>query len=229
MNPKPIIIAILFIISGIFYYQITDATPTLETYQVSRIIDGDTLDLTTDQRVRLKGINTPESSMPYYQEAKQLLQNLVQNKSIEIESYGTDKYGRILAHLFLNDKNINKEILQQGLATLYYYEHDTHYEEYAEAEEFARLNQKGLWKKSPNTNCIELIELKTDEPELLILENKCNKELNITFKDDATHIYKETLKSKSIFTKEFSHIWNTDGDSIYIRDNEGLLIFYRYN
>jgi len=229
MNPKPIIIAILFITSGIFYYQITDATPTLETYQVSRIIDGDTLDLTTDQRVRLKGINTPESSMPYYQEAKQLLQSLVQNKSIEIESYGTDKYGRILAHLFLNDKNINKEILQQGLATLYYYEPDQHYEELKQAEEFARLNQKGLWKKSPNTNCIELINLKTDEPELLILENKCNKEINITFKDDATHIYKETLKPNSILTKEFSHIWNTDGDSIYIRDSEGLLIFYRYN
>jgi len=229
MNPKPIIITILFITSGIFYYQITDATPTLETYQVSQIVDGDTLDLATGQRVRLKGINTPESSMPFYQEAKTFLQSLTQNQSIEIQSYGTDKYGRILAHLFLNDKNINKEILQQGLATLYYYEHDIHYKEYAKAEEFARLNQKGLWKKSPNTNCIELIELKTDEPELLILQNNCNKELNIIFKDDATHIYKETLSPNSIFTKTFSHIWNTDGDSIYISDEQGLLTFHRYN
>ena len=229
MRLKPIIIAILFITSGIFYHNFTDATPTLETYQVSRIIDGDTLDLTTNQRVRLKGINTPESSMPYYTEAKTFLQSLAQNKSIEIESYGTDKYGRILAHLFINDKNINKEILQQGLATLYYYEPDQHYEELKEAEEFARLNNKGLWEKSPNTNCIKLIELKTDEPELLILQNNCNKELNIIFKDDATHIYKETLNPNSIFTKTFSHIWNTEGDSIYIRDTEGLLIFYRYN
>ncbi len=118
MNPKPIILIILFITSGIFYYQITDAAPTLETFQVQRIIDGDTLDLTTEQRVRLKGINTPESSMPFYQEAKTLLQSLAQNKSVQIQNYGTDKYGRILAHIFINEKNINAQILQQGLATL---------------------------------------------------------------------------------------------------------------
>ena len=228
MDPKPIIIAILFITSGIFYYQITDTISTTETFQVQRIIDGDTLDLETGVRVRLLGINTPETSMQFYQEAKTFLESLVQNQSIKVESYGTDKYSRTLAHIFLNDKNINKEILQQGLGTLYYYEHDSYYEELKQAEEFARLNQKGLWKKSPNTNCIELIELKTDEPEKLTLQNKCNKELEISFKDDATHIYKETLEPNSIFTKEFSHIWNTEGDSIYIRDSEGLLLFYRY-
>ena len=229
MDPKPIILILLFVISGIFYYNLTDATPTQETFQVSRIIDGDTIDLSNNQRVRLKGINTPESSMPYYQEAKQSLLNLIQNKSVQLESYGTDKYGRILAHIFLNKQNINKEILQQGLGTLYYYEHDIHYEELKQAEEFARLNQKALWKKSPNENCLELIELKIDEPERLTLQNKCDKILNITFKDDATHIYKETIQPNSIFTKKFSHIWNTDGDSIYISDTEGLLIFHRYN
>jgi len=229
MNPKPIIILILFITSGIFYYQITDATPSIKTFQTQRIIDGDTIELTTEQKVRLKGINTPESNMPFYQEAKQFLISKTQNKTIQIQSYGTDKYGRILAHIFINEKNINKEILQQGLATLYYYEPDQHYDELKKAEEFARLNQKGLWKKSPDTNCIELIKLKTNEPELLILQNNCDKELNITFKDDATHIYHETLKPNSTFTKTFSHIWNTNGDSIYISDEQGLLIFHRYN
>jgi len=228
MRIKPLIIATIFIISGVFYYNLTDTKSDTETFQISRIIDGDTLDLATGQRVRFKGINTPESTMQLYQEARDFLQNLVQNKSVQIESYGTDKYGRTLAYVFLNDKNINKEILQQGLATLYYYEHDSHYEELKQAEEFARLNQKGLWEKSPNANCLKLIELKTDEPEKLILQNICNKELNITFKDDATHIYKEIIGPNSIFTKEFSHIWNTDGDSIYVRDTEGLLIFYRY-
>ena len=228
MNPKPIIILILFITSGIFYYQITDATPATETFQVQRIVDGDTIDLSTGQRVRLKGINTPESSMPYHSEAKSFLQNLAQNKSVQLESYGTDKYGRTLAYIFLDDKNINKQILQQGLGTLYYYEPDIHYEELKQAEEFARLNQKGLWQKSPDANCIELIELKTDEPEKLTLQNNCNKELDITFKDDATHIYHETIKPKSTFTKTFSHIWNNDGDSIYIRDTDGILLFYRY-
>jgi len=224
-----LIFLILFAISGIFYYQITDATPGLETFQVDRVIDGDTLELSTGERVRLKGINTPESKMPYYQEAKIFLQSIAQNKSVQLEDHGTDKYGRTLAYIFLNKENINAQILKQGLATLYYYEHDDHYEELREAEELARINKKGLWKESPNANCIEILEFKTDEPELLILENKCNKELDITFKDDANHIYHEALKSNSKLTKEFSHIWNTDGDSIYIHDSQGLLTFYRYN
>jgi micrococcal nuclease len=228
MRIKPIIIAILFIASGILYYSLTSEKTTTETYRISNIVDGDTLDLSTGQRVRLKGINTPETSMSYYSEAKQLLQNLVQNKSVQLESYGTDKYGRILGYIFLNGENINQKILERGLGTLYYYEHDSYYKELEEAEEFARMNKKGLWEISPNAYCIELIELRTNEPEKLTLQNKCNKELEITFKDDATHIYKETLSPNSIFTKEFSHIWNTEGDSIYIRDSEGLLMFYRY-
>jgi len=229
MNLKSIILLILFITSGTLYYQFTDTPPSLETYEIQKIIDGDTLELSTGERVRLKGINTPESSMPYYTEAKTFLQSIVQNKLIQIENHGTDKYGRILAHIFINNRNVNAQILEQGLATLYYYESDSHYDELKEAEEFARQNQKGLWQKSTNAHCIKLVQLKTDEPELLILQNKCNKQLNIIFKDDATHIYHETINPNSFLTKTFSHIWNTDGDSIYIRDSEGLLIFHRYN
>ena len=228
MNYKIIILAIFFVVSGTFYYQITGATIITETVQIGRVIDGDTLETTSGQKIRLLGINTPESSMPFFEEATDFLKNLAESNSIQIESHGTGKYGRTLAYVFINDKNINKELLLNGLDTLYYYEHDDHYSELKKAEEFARLNQKGLWKKSPNSNCLELIKLKTDEPEQLVLKNNCNTELNIIFKDDATHIYRETINSNSVFTKTFSHIWNDAGDSIYIRDDKGLLIFYRY-
>jgi endonuclease YncB( thermonuclease family) len=227
MRTKTIIITILFVTSAIFYYQITDAT-TIQEHKVTRIIDGDTIKLENGQTIRLKGINTPEKSMPFHTEATNFLTKLVQNKTIQIETYGTDKYGRTLAHIFLDNKNINEQILTQGLATLYYYNPDKHYEKLKQAEEFARLNQKALWQKSPNTNCIEIIEFKTDEPESLTIQNKCNKILEITFKDDATHIYHATLAPNSAFTQNTSHIWNTDGDSIYIRDKKGLLLFHRY-
>jgi endonuclease YncB( thermonuclease family) len=228
MRPKHIIITILFITSGIFYYQITDATPNLQTFQISRVVDGDTVRLTNGATLRLIGINTPEKNMPLFNQAKNFLTILIQNKEVQIQSFGIDKYGRTLAFIFLNDKNINTQILQQGLATLYCYENDPCLDELKQAEEFARINQKALWKKSPDTNCIELIQLKTDEPEKLILQNTCDKQLNITFKDDATHIYHETLNPNSIFTKQFSHIWNTNGDSLYVTDKQGLLIFHRY-
>jgi len=164
-----------------------------------------------------------------HQYVPQFLQNLVQNKSIQIESYGTDKYGRILAYIFLKNKNINKEILQQGLATLYYYEHDSHYEELEKAEEFARLNQKGLWEKSKNEMCLEIIEFDyiSEGGEKLVLKNHCNP-MEVIIKDDATHIYRETLP-KGIWEKSFNKIWNDAGDTLYVSDEEGLLIFHRYN
>jgi len=234
METKTIIIIILFIISGIFYYQIGDTTTKSKIFQVERVIDGDTLILTNEQRIRLKGINTPEKSMPFYNEATKFLKN-TENKSVTIKSYGVDKYGRTLAYVFLDNKNINKEILSRGLGTLYYYGEDDYYLELKQAEESARLNNNGLWKKSQNADCIELIELKYKEQpkrctnnEFLELKNSCNKELNIIIKDDARHTYKETIKSNSIFTKNFSCIWNNDGDSVYIRDNDGLILFYRY-
>lgn len=229
MNLKPTILTILILTSGIFYYQITgDAIFKTENVIVQRVIDGDTLELQNGQKVRLLGINTPEKSMTLSFEATNFLKNLAENKTLRLESQGIDKYGRTLAYLFTNNQNINRLILQEGLGTLYYYEKDKHYKELKQAEEFARLNKKGLWEKSPNENCIKIVELKTNEPEKLTLQNNCDKNIPIMFKDDATHIYQETLRPNSIFTKESSHIWNDEGDSLYVWDSEGLLVFYRY-
>ncbi|MEA3248591.1 MAG: thermonuclease family protein [Nanoarchaeota archaeon] len=234
MKLKRIFLVVLFVSSCIFYYQLTEETIITTNTIVARVIDGDTLELTNGQKVRLKGINTLEKSMPFNQEATEFVKQLVENKSISVENHGIDKYGRTLAYISIKEKNINEEILKEGLGTLYYYEKDDHYEELKQAEEFARLNNKGLWKKSPNANCLKLIQLKyQEEPtrcsddELLVLENLCD-EMRIIIKDDATHIYKETIP-QGIFTKKFSCIWNDAGDSLYVYDEKGLLIFYRYS
>ncbi|MBS3087262.1 thermonuclease family protein [Candidatus Pacearchaeota archaeon] len=228
MNLKHILITILFLTSLIFYYNLTDLNPKTTTAQVTKIIDGDTLQTSANQTIRLLGINTPEKNEPFYQEAKTHLNNLVQNQTIQIESEQQDKYGRTLAYIFLNNQNVNAQILKQGLATLYYYDHDSHYEELKKAEEFARLNQLGIWEPSPNAPCIQVTEFKTTEPESLTLQNTCPIQINLTYKDDATHIYKTTLSPDSIYQNNFSHTWNTEGDSIYIYDNQGLILFQRY-
>ncbi|NPE26736.1 hypothetical protein HNV12_01895 [Methanococcoides sp. SA1] len=224
---KKLIILTLFLTSGFLYYNLTLESPDLITAQVTRVIDGDTLELNNQTKVRLLGINTPESNQPYYSEAKQFLsQTLAQ--TILLESHGPDKYQRTLGYIFLQDQNINQQILSQGLATLYYYEKDHHYKSLKEAEEQARLMQLGIWKKSPDAHCIKIITFKTSEPEQLTLQNTCNKNLSISYKDDATHIYQATLSPKEIYTKTFSHIWNDEGDTLYIYDSEGLLAFQRY-
>ncbi len=232
---KKLIIIFLVISSGIFYYTLTGSVVYEEfTSKVIRVIDGDTFE-TDIGKIRLKGINAPEKSMFLYEESKNFLKNTIANKTIALESYSIDKYGRTLAYAFYNGKNINEEILKEGLGTLYYYEKDSHYKKLEKAEEFARLNEIGIWKKSADSYCLELIKLKYKESpkrctnnELLILKNNCEKDFTLLIKDDATHIYREKISANSIFSKNFSCIWNDEGDSLFIWNEKGLLIFYRY-
>ena len=197
---------------------------------ITKIIDGDTIEIESEEtisRARLKGINTPEKNQPYYDEATDFLKN-IKDKTVEIENHGQDKYNRILVYVFYKDELLNREILENGLGNLYYYSEDNHYQELKKAEQKARQQEKGIWKSSENTGCIELIKLQYEEPEKLILENNCNKKITLTIKDEATHTYQETIKPKSTLTKTTSHIWNDAGDSVFIWDKSGLLLYYSY-
>jgi endonuclease YncB( thermonuclease family) len=223
---------LLILISGFFYYNLTgNIVSEREKVFVSRIVDGDTIEIkfnNMELKARLKGINTPEKGMLYFEDAKEFLKSKIENKNIEMVSFGGDKYGRLLVYVFYFGENINEEILGNGFGSLYYYGKDDYYNKLRKAEEFARLNKKGIWKNSPDANCVKLVKLEHDEPEKLVLENICNWDIKVLIKDDATHIYRETLKASSIFEKNFSHIWNTGGDSLFVWDGKGLLIFYRY-
>jgi len=76
--------------------------------------------------VRLVGIDTPETSkkkrepgQPYSQQAKKHLVGLLLNKVVEIKGYGLGPYNRILRVVYLNNKNINLEMIRAGLAEVY--------------------------------------------------------------------------------------------------------------
>jgi len=232
MKIKVILIILLILSSGIFYYHLNSFTLyQRQTAQVKRIIDGDTIELENSQKIRLKGINAPEPNQLYHKQAKFFL-SLIENKTIELEIYSTDRYGRKLAYIFYNNQLINEQILKNGLAHLYYYEKDKYYKKLKNAESQARKNKLGIWKKSPQYSCLKLIELKYEETkrctnqEQLIIQNFC-RDMVVTIKDDATHVYNENIKT-GIFTKNFSCIWNNEGDSLYIYDSQGLILFYRY-
>lgn len=201
------------------------------TVNLTRVIDGDTID-TDIGRIRLLGINTPEKKNLGYEEAANFLKQY-EGKNIEVESRGNDKYQRILAYIYLNNKLLNEEILRLGLANLYVYDKDEHFQELNKAEEYARNNNLGIWKKSLNSGCIELIQLKYLEDgkrctnsEQIILNNKCG-DMQAMLKDDANHIEKINLNS-GLYVQNFSCVWNDAGDSLYLWDNSGMLLFYRY-
>jgi endonuclease YncB( thermonuclease family) len=215
---KRAIVIIIFILTAIIYYNLSsNHSSIIKDVKIIKITDGDTLETETGAIIRLKGINTPEKNTPFYEEAKSFLELNALNKTSDIEVYETDKYGRLLSYVFISDENINNEIVKQGLAHIYFY------------EEQARLSQLGIWKSSPYSHCINITLFKTSEPEQLILKNICNISINLIIKDDATHLYKETISQNSILEKSFSHIWNDDGDTLFIWDESGRLIsFYRY-
>src|SRR3989344_7129989 len=109
-----------------------------KTAIVSRVIDGDTLEIVNNENkesVRLLGINTPERGEILYEEAKEFLEELSLNKSVRLE-FGRDKYdryNRTLAYVFVNEFAVNKEIVRQGYANIYFPSgKDVYYNEFLE-------------------------------------------------------------------------------------------------
>jgi len=230
MRLKNIIIIISVVLLGlIYYFNIENSSTEKQISLVTEITDGDTFVLENNVKCRLRGINTPEKNMPLYETAKKFLEIETKNKRVEIENFGADKYNRLLIYAFIDEKNINKLILKNGLAHLYYYDKDKYFDELEEAEKFARENEFGIWKKSNISYCIELIEFDyiSDGGEKIVLENNCDFNIEVILKDEATHIYFETLNATSQFEKSFEHIFNDDGDTLFVWDECGRLILFR--
>jgi len=125
--------------------------------RVARVVDGDTVVLGTEERVRYIGIDTPELNTNndktidcFAEEAKTKNQNLVEGKIVRLEKDVSDKdrYGRLLRYVYLDNVFINEELLKEGYATAATFPPDVRYSEYfLEVQDSAMKNEKGLWGK----------------------------------------------------------------------------------
>ena len=96
---------------------------------VIRVTDGDTVKVTGNgekMTIRLVGIDAPEISkkknqpgQPFSRKSTKYLASLVLNKSVEVKSYGTDRYGRTLGVVSVDGKDMNLEMVKAGLAEVY--------------------------------------------------------------------------------------------------------------
>jgi len=135
-----------------------------ELVTVQRIIDGDTIHLTDQRKVRMLGINAPElakkgvknsTDEPFALEAKALLQKLIQAQNFQIKlqqgKNAKDRYGRILAHTYsLDGVNFEEQLVQAGLAYRTAFVPNTQLDScLLEAEKSARTKKRNLWRKSP--------------------------------------------------------------------------------
>jgi micrococcal nuclease len=220
-----------------------------EVFSVSRVIDGDTVELSNGERVRLLGINAPELEEPFGEDAKNFLATLVEGKAVSLETdlREKDEYGRKLAFLFIEGRNVNVEVVRNGMAhTFELNKIYKHVNDLKEAETYARNNQLGIWKKS-NITCVKLVDLKIVGEEKVILKNECSFSIQLkgwsvedeshnrflfpsyVFKpNEVIEIYSTNKVARFSFKKKFP-IWNKEGDSLFLRDSQGLLVlFYRY-
>lgn len=137
----------LFIFS--FFIPPSLATERQIYCRVVGIADGDTLTCLYERnqlKVRLQYIDAPESGQPFGQKAKQALSHMVFKKQIKLQISGYDRYNRLLAVVWDQQRNINLALVEQGMAWAYRQTKN----EYRNAEQLARKKRIGLWQdKNP--------------------------------------------------------------------------------
>jgi len=139
-----------------FEFTTQDSNKTKAT--VTRVVDGDTIEVEMDGKtedVRLLLVDTPETKhpskpvQPYAPEASEFAKNTLAGKEVTLEFDGSkrDKYDRLLAYVWVDGKNFNKMLLEEGLARLaYVYDPPyTHYDEFMKAQMKAVNENKNIW------------------------------------------------------------------------------------
>jgi micrococcal nuclease len=125
--------------------------------KVNAVYDGDTIRLEDGRKIRLLGINTPEvkhrnnDTESGGEAAKRWLENKLKNQRVRLvtDVEKTDKYKRILGHVFTENKeHINLTLVELGLAAVNIYPPNLLYvDELAAAEKIAEQTKRGIWQQ----------------------------------------------------------------------------------
>lgn len=247
MNRKISLIFALLISLLIFsnwYLFKSHSSSQMETAIVGRVIDGDTLVLEDGRTIRLLNINTPEKSEAGNELGANYLKSF-ENKSIQLNIKGIDKYQRTLARIYFENSEdyINLKLVELGYAKKFLVDEDE-LKEFSNAEKEAIENSLGIWSKSSYYGCFKAdID---EEKEIVELTNIC---ANISLsdwqiKDESrkTYVFKNInlnnnqniiLNSgegwdneKEIFWNQKTNVWNNDRDTLYLFDSESKIVLY---
>jgi len=122
---------------------------TIITGKVVGISDGDTITVLQDHtqyKIRLYGIDSPESHQDFGTKAKQFTSDLVFGKEVKVIKEDTDRYGRTVGIVYVGNTCVNQEIIRNGFAWVYEkYCHKPMCQEWQKLEDQARTSKAGLW------------------------------------------------------------------------------------
>jgi micrococcal nuclease len=130
---------------------------------VLRVIDGDTIVVSPNEKVRLIGVDTPETVHPnkvvqcFGKDAKEFTRSMAERQTIRLvlnESNRArnhkDRYGRTLAYVYFDDGTmLNAELIRRGYAHTYTRFPFRHVIEFRQLERSARDQAVGLWARCP--------------------------------------------------------------------------------
>ena len=136
--------------------EIENRIPSKRQFKVIKVYDGDSLlvqgmDLTL--KIRMVGIDAPETGgsrkpgQPYSRKAHQYLSRQIKDRFVTLKSYGLGGYNRILAEVFINDINMNLEMVKAGLAEAYQGSTPETFNAapYLAAQDQAKRRRIGMW------------------------------------------------------------------------------------
>lgn len=133
---------------------VLSSTDTQKLYKVKRVIDGDTFILQNGQKVRLIGVDSPETVSPkksiecFGKQSSTQLKLLIEGQEVYLERdiSDKDKYGRLLRYVWIDDRFVNNILVQGGFARSYAYKPDTRYQSLFNASQLlAKASGRGIW------------------------------------------------------------------------------------
>jgi len=123
--------------------------PEGEIATVTRVIDGDTIDVSIDGRqvrVRYVGVNTPERDEPCYSDATQANRDLVEGKTVTLvtDTSNIDPYDRLLRYIYADGVFVNQALVRDGYAEVVLYQpDDAFYNDFLALEKSAASANRG--------------------------------------------------------------------------------------
>lgn len=138
-------------------------TRSFQTVLVTKVIDGDTIEIETGERVRFIGVDTPETVHPkksvqcFGKEASNKTKGLLEGKIVYLEKdiSHTDRYDRLLRYIYLPNPDapqevifVNEYLIEQGYGRVITYPPDVKYHpQLLEAQKKAQEEKRGLWDR----------------------------------------------------------------------------------
>ena len=159
---------ILCLLAGLTTFFLTSLSFAREpirtvTGTVTKVSDGDTIHVTTPEqtklRVRLYGIDAPETpkinqrtgrvnipGQPYGEESRKALEGKIMGKQIRLDIIDIDQYKRMVGMIWIGNRNINLEMVQEGYAEVYYiYLKEPYKRQFIQAQREAKSAKIGIW------------------------------------------------------------------------------------